>query len=300
MDGVDNIWIIKPSGNARGSGIFLTDNLEEALDSGVKNQARIIQKYIERPLILKDSPFSNLNNKKFDIRQWVLVSSMNPLVIYMFSSSYIRICSQEFDLKDIKNSFKHLTNFSLNKGNFQNGVEDSICHIDALKQYLKETKGIEWDTTIKPKITDIIIKTISSASDSIEQRAGCFDLFGFDLLLDEKYQPWLLEVNLSPACTERTPWLIEMLDEMAEGLLKCILPADYLQVMEDSTQGKEINEDNVAIKKEKGQEKYSWELIYKAEAQKDVGVNNLNLEIAGMKANIKKEQEIDRKYFAHM
>jgi len=304
MDGKDNIWIIKASGNARGSGIFLTDKLEEALESGVKNQARIIQKYIEKPLILTDSPFVNLNNKKFDIRQWVLVSSMNPLVIYMFSSSYIRLCSQEYDLKDIKNNFKHLTNFSLNKGNFQNGNEDSVCHIDALKQYLKESKGIDWDTVIKPKIVDIIKKTISSAADSIEQRTGCFDMYGFDLLLDYKCQPWLLEVNLSPACTERTPWLIEMLDEMAEGLLKTVLPADYLQTVnnESNQEKNEETEGNLAVKKEKEQGKYAWELIHKAEAQRDVGLNNnnMNLEIWGVKANIKKEQEIDKKYFSNM
>jgi hypothetical protein len=42
MDGVGNIWIIKPSGNSRGSGIYLTDSLEAALDSAAKNQARIV------------------------------------------------------------------------------------------------------------------------------------------------------------------------------------------------------------------------------------------------------------------
>ena len=305
IDGTENIWIIKPSGNARGSGIFLTDSLEEALDSGAKNQARIIQKYIERPLIIKDSIYANLNNKKFDIRQWVLVSSMNPLVIYIFSSSYIRLCSQRFELKDIKNNFKHLTNFSLNKTNYTNSVEDSVCHIDLLKQHLKATQGIEWDVQIKPKIEEIIIKTISSAADSIEQRVGCFDMYGFDLLLDDKCQPWLLEVNLSPACTERTPWLTDMLDQMAEGLLKCILPSDYLQAgaaenQEKSTvESEEKSTEGQVELKEK--QVYNWELIYKAEMMRDLAINNnIVLEIAGTKANIKKEQEIDKKYFQQL
>ena len=30
--------------------------------------------------------------------------------------------------------------------------------------------------------------------------------------------PWLLEVNLSPACAERTDWLVNMLDRMGDGL----------------------------------------------------------------------------------
>ena len=37
-------------------------------------------------------------------------------------------------------------------------------------------------------------------------------------MLDKKLRPWLLEVNLSPACAERTDWLVSMLDRMANGL----------------------------------------------------------------------------------
>jgi hypothetical protein len=41
-----NIWIIKPSSNARGNGIYLEDNLENILISGKNIQSRIAQKYI--------------------------------------------------------------------------------------------------------------------------------------------------------------------------------------------------------------------------------------------------------------
>ena len=53
-----------------------------------------------------------------------------------------------------------------------------------------------------------------------------------DFILDEKLKPWLIEVNLSPACAERTDWLTEMLDSMTEGLLDSI-EAKLLRLTED-------------------------------------------------------------------
>jgi hypothetical protein len=38
-------------------------------------------------------------------------------------------------------------------------------------------------------------------------------------MLDQNLNPWLIEINLSPACSERTPWLTKMLDDMALDLV---------------------------------------------------------------------------------
>lgn len=56
-------------------------------------------------------------------------------------------------------------------------------------------------------IEDIVVKTIlsvepllsSGMSMFLKNKNCCFELFGFDIMLDSKIKPWLLEVNLSPS-----------------------------------------------------------------------------------------------------
>ena len=165
-------------------------------------------------------------------------------------------------------------------------MEDSVCDLETFKSYLKSQGGKSWDGDIKPKMSEIIINTLRAVQDSIEQKSQCFELFGFDLILDEKLTPWLLEVNLSPACAERTEWLTEMLDDMASGLLKIVLPSDCIS-------GKDR------------QNKYHWEQIFnEKEDVKDNNVvinSNLNkLEVEGVKIDMRKEKNIDKKYLTLM
>ena len=99
----------------RGQGIWLLDKWEDAIDCGMKLQARLVQKYIEHPLIFSGERYGNLNNKKFDIRQWVLVNRMKPLQIYYFQNSYLRICNSDYTTGDINDLSRHLSNFCVYK-----------------------------------------------------------------------------------------------------------------------------------------------------------------------------------------
>lgn len=53
---------------------------------------------------------------------------------------------------------------------------------------------------IVPRMKDLIIDTMLSVKDKLNpnKREGCFELFGFDFLVDEDFRVWLIEVNTNP------------------------------------------------------------------------------------------------------
>jgi len=70
----------------------------------------------------------------------------------------------------------------------------------------KDTDAL-WD-----KIEEIVIKTLISAEEPITASAHClpnryngYELFGFDIILDNELKPWLLEVNISPSLHSSSP-----------------------------------------------------------------------------------------------
>ena len=83
----------------------------------IRSQTFIIQKYIERPLLV--------NKRKFDIRVWVALTQ--DMDVYFFREGYLRTSSQPYsmDAQNLDDDFVHLTNNAVQKNSPEYG-----CHED--------------------------------------------------------------------------------------------------------------------------------------------------------------------------
>lgn len=71
------------------------------------------QRYIQNPMLI--------DGRKFDLRLYVLVTSMEPLRVYLFEEGLVRLSTKKYTLKNLRSRFTHLTNYSINKksGSFE-------------------------------------------------------------------------------------------------------------------------------------------------------------------------------------
>ena len=58
-----------------------------------------------------------INGYKFDIRLYVLVTSIDPLKVYIFNEGLVRFASEPYQPGLKGSKFSHLTNYSINKRN---------------------------------------------------------------------------------------------------------------------------------------------------------------------------------------
>lgn len=142
----------------------------------------------------------------------------------MFSECYLRLCNDAFDLGDLANRQRHISNWSVNKHgkNIQEGAVASLSEFCAALTEITGEKDY-WQVALQPKLKDIVLHSLKSVQGCVTQRSECFELYGFDFMIGENLQPWLLEVNLSPACEARTPWISALLERMSSRLLELVL-----------------------------------------------------------------------------
>eukprot|EP01028_Stygiella_incarcerata_P011745 TRINITY_DN680_c1_g2_i2.p1 TRINITY_DN680_c1_g2~~TRINITY_DN680_c1_g2_i2.p1 ORF type:complete len:925 (+),score=308.11 TRINITY_DN680_c1_g2_i2:100-2874(+) len=226
MDGTKNVWIVKPGRKSRGRGIQCFNNLDRirayvGRKSG--QQAWVCQKYCENPLVIR--------RKKFDIRQWVVVAGFDPLTVFFYNDAYLRFCSIDFTLDDVENRHIHLANNCVQKHakEFSDAeFEGNMLHTRDFAAHLIETYGEDlWNTKIQPMMKQITIWSLQCVEDVVQHRKNSFELFGYDFMVDENFNVWLIEVNTSPDLSYSTPVTKELVECVSEDLIKVVVDCGF-------------------------------------------------------------------------
>jgi len=213
----NNVWILKPAGMSRGRGIFLMDDIGNVCYS----KPFVAQKYITNPLLY--------HGYKFDLRLYVLVTSFHPLEAFLYEEGLARFSLAPFSCShdSLGDPRIHLTNSSIQK-NFLNEMSRShpVCLAGKdgggnkvrwtwLWNKLKNEK-VDASSLLWTRIQESCLKVLLSVDSEMDFQPNSFEIFGFDILIDDELKTWVIEVNGSPSMSRDYP----LDSEVKEGLIK--------------------------------------------------------------------------------
>ncbi|KAH8279934.1 hypothetical protein KR054_011332, partial [Drosophila jambulina] len=223
-DGSRNLWILKPGYQSRGIGIVIRSSLDDILQwtSNNQNKKYIVQKYIERPLLVYRT--------KFDIRQYMLLTISDTTVnVWMYRDCYLRFSSQEFTMDDLRESI-HLTNNSVQKRYKNKTNRDSrlpkhnMWSLEQFKSHLTQKGAPEgtW-SKIYNGFKQNLVAVVMASLDETELVQNAFELYGCDFMLDEHYNPILIEINSTPDLTPSTEITARICPQVLKDCIRVVV-----------------------------------------------------------------------------
>ncbi|XP_077462657.1 tubulin polyglutamylase TTLL7 isoform X1 [Stigmatopora argus] len=199
-------FIVKPANGAMGHGISLIRNCDKL----PAQEHFIVQEYLDKPFLME--------GYKFDLRIYILVTSCDPLRIFLYNDGLVRMGTEKYHSPteaNLNQLYMHLTNYSVNKHN-ENFERDETVDKGSKRSVSWFTEFLRTNGYDVAKfwgdVSELVVKTLIVAEPHVLHayrmcRPGqppgsdsvCFEVLGFDIILDRKLKPWLLEINRAPS-----------------------------------------------------------------------------------------------------
>ena len=243
----------------------------------------IIQKYIEKPFLYK--------GRKCDIRIWVLIT--HTMKVYIFKEGHFKASSLNYS-KDDFDSFIHITNYSLQKYNksFSKYEKGNEISFQTFQNFINENNEFNFREEIFPKFIEIVKLTTLSVKNKINKNNFnyCFEIFGYDFMMDEDRNVYLIEINTNPGLEISSDIIAELIPRMIDDAL--LLTVDELFPTEYS---KECQNENGQYKSKfhvngYNDEENLWEFVCYLKKNINIKkeINNSNSFLKKHKIKIKK------------
>ena len=191
-------FIVKPRSLGAGMGIYVVDNMDDL--RALKGTQHVVQTYLGDPHLI--------NERKWDMRTYVLCTSVSPLRAYVYNRGLVRFATSKYD-PDAKaggDKTQFLTNTSVNKHAEGAKLKDITWSFKKLKKYF-ETEEDQDFAQVMLRVQRAIGLTLLSSESTFRKHldkaqfkcTSCYQLLGVDVIFDSALNPRVIEVNGEPS-----------------------------------------------------------------------------------------------------
>jgi len=258
------VYIVKPGESSnRGFGIRLARGVSEvartiehaAQKSKRSERSWIVQEYIARPLLLR--------RRKFDVRCYALLVFDSSTVAsrdgessfhaFLHKLAYLRTAASEFSLASLGDRITHLTNDAVQKTGKDylkdpNRNKLSLADFEEILDSEVEPGAGSWvHESFWPEVTKSVKQTLAAgvaAGINSSNYPRCFELFGFDFMVNDAREVKLIEVNDNPCLEQVCPLLAELIPKLVADTMDIVLDRSYSGAEHSAASGSAGGTDN--------------------------------------------------------
>ncbi|KAG5482490.1 hypothetical protein CUR178_05630 [Leishmania enriettii] len=182
----------------------------------------IVSRYISNPLLI--------GGKKFDLRLYVLVTSYKPLVAYLHEDGFARFCATRYAGSSLaqEDLGSHLTNVALQKGDeHYNSSHGGKWSFKNMFLYVQKDYGPYVAEGLVKNIQFLIYHSLKAVEPVMFNDKHSYELYGYDILIDDHINPHLIEVNASPSMSTTTVSDRLLKEQVLTDTMKIIFPPGY-------------------------------------------------------------------------